>query len=753
MALLGGSNGDSRGLRPVDVAEPQASGRGDRCRLAAKVDGRSVWFESRDLPLAASSEAFGAALLVAALHAGRPLRLAGVVCETWAANLARLTDEFRSLWYPDAPRPLAVPGQKKVAAGILPAESVHHGQTHSTGKMPVATVGEPGSTGKMPVATVGEPGSTGKMPVATCVTPCTRLPEVAAGILPAECAQPCPTHSTGKMPVATVGESTRPTALCFSGGVDAFHSLLAGGHPIDMLVYVVGYDVSHRDRYRAAAVTALLRDVAAEMGCNAAAITTNLRRHPLVKRTPWLRAFAGPLAAVGHLLGPTVGRMLISSDGLGFEHPEVGARPSTDPLHGSARLAVEHAGHAISRLDKIAAIAGERLVQRHLRVCWHNRRGSRGRLNCGRCEKCVRTMLAIDACGLLGRFPGFDHGRGLVAGIDALPKVDGVVESFYRDLLARGLSAPAAAAVQRLVARSTAPRTRLPEVAAGILPAECAQPCPTHSTGKMPVATVGEPGSTGKMPVAPPTRHRLLTPAAFAHVCEPLIGRRVGYVRPEGNVGDHLIEVAMIELFAEYGIRWQLVRPDCPADTAGLDLLAFGGGGNMGTRYTGNHALRTQALATGLPVVILPQSFTSPENRPFATVFVRERGSLALRPDGVLAPDLALGLATCAAPRPTHELGVFLRRDQERGGRKPFFVRDPVRMHRDPFRYLAMAARYRRIVTDRLHFAVAGLHAGRDVTLVANDYHKNRSMHETWLADLGCRFAATAAEALGRRAA
>ena len=72
-----------------------------------------------------------------------------------------------------------------------------------------------------------------------------------------------------------------------------------------------------------------------------------------------------------------------------------------------------------------------------------------------------------------------------------------------------------------------------------------------------------------------------------------------------------------------------------------------------------------------------------------------------------------------------------------------------------PAAYLALAARHRRIVTDRLHFAVAGLHAGRDVTLVANDYHKNRSMHETWLAALGCRFAATATEALAiaRRAA
>ena len=247
------------------------------------------------------------------------------------------------------------------------------------------------------------------------------------------------------------------------------------------------------------------------------------------------------------------------------------------------------------------------------------------------------------------------------------------------------------------------------------------------------------------------TRHRLLTPTVFAPVCEPLVGRRVGYVRPEGNVGDALIELAMVQLFAEYGIRWRPVSPADRRAAEGLDLLVFGGGGNMGTRYPGNHALRTEALATGLPLVILPQSFTSAEDRPFERVFVRERGSLAIRPDGILAPDLALGLATIDPPRPDRDLGVYLRRDQERLGRKPLVARDPVRLFRDPMAYLAFAARHRRIITDRLHFAVAGLHAGREVTLVANDYHKNRSMHETWLADLGCRFAATPAEALGRR--
>jgi hypothetical protein len=626
-----------RGIsRALPIAAPASRVAGGRCRVTARVAGSDVWFESADAALAPSSEAFGSAMLLPALHAASALTLAGTVCETWAAHLRPLVGAFRTLWYPDAPAPHAIPERRPT-------------------------------------------------------TP------------------------------------ARGTALCFSGGVDAFHTLLAGGREVDTLVYIVGYDVKLRDRRRAAAVAGLVREIAAATSMRSIFVATNLRRHPLVRATPWTRAFGGGLAAVGHVLAGDrfggVGRMLISSDGLGFEHPEVGSRPGTDPLFGSEALAVEHVAATTTRLEKLRSIGGEPLVQRHLRVCWHN---TSHRLNCGRCEKCVRTMLSLDTCGTLGKFPGFDHGRGLVAAVDALDSVDGIVAPFYRDLLAHGLTGAAAASVARLLDRSAA-------VAASA-------PSRTRSAS----------------PPPPPARHRLLGPEAFAHVCEPLVGRRVGYVRPVGNVGDELIELAMAQLFATYGIRWSLADLEAgPSALDAIDMLVFGGGGNMGTRYPGNHDLRGRALATGLPLTILPQSFTSAEDRTFHRVYVRERASLGHRPDGILAPDLALGLAWPEPARPTHDLGVYLRRDQERGGRKPLLARDPIRLADTPADYLAFAARHRRIVTDRLHFAVAGLHAGRDVTLVANDYHKNYSMHVTWLADLGCRFApsAAAAMALPRRAA
>jgi exopolysaccharide biosynthesis predicted pyruvyltransferase EpsI len=252
-------------------------------------------------------------------------------------------------------------------------------------------------------------------------------------------------------------------------------------------------------------------------------------------------------------------------------------------------------------------------------------------------------------------------------------------------------------------------------------------------------------------PAAKSASRRLLDAGAFAHVFGPLVGRRVGYVRSAGNVGDELIEIATFQLLDAFGIRWRMQPVDGPAD---VDCLVFSGGGNMGSRYANNHRIRGQALMLGPPLIILPQSFTDCEDRPFARVFVRERASLALRPDGILAPDLALGLAWTSPSRPDRDLGILLRRDRERAGRRRLLVRDPVRMCRTPAEYMGLAARYRRIVTDRLHFAIAGLHAGRDVTLLANDYHKNRSMHETWLADLGCRFAPTLQHALrGSKAA
>lgn len=229
----------------------------------------------------------------------------------------------------------------------------------------------------------------------------------------------------------------------------------------------------------------------------------------------------------------------------------------------------------------------------------------------------------------------------------------------------------------------------------------------------------------------------LLPLAAFAPVFEPLRGRRIGYVRTPGNVGDGLIEMAAFQLLKAFGIDFVVANP---ADRPPIDEWVIAGGGSMGSYYPACQRMRRQALADGRPVTVLPQSFITAEPFPYARVYVRERASLALRPDGVLAPDLALGLEWPCDVEPDQDEGVWLRRDTEGVFGAAPSLGDPAEHCRTPLDYLRLAARYRHVVTDRLHFAIAALHCGRKTTLLPNTYHKNRSMYDTWLRDLGCQW-------------
>jgi len=200
--------------------------------------------------------------------------------------------------------------------------------------------------------------------------------------------------------------------------------------------------------------------------------------------------------------------------------------------------------------------------------------------------------------------------------------------------------------------------------------------------------------------------------------------------------------MATMQLLGEYGISWTIQDPEGPIEE-GVEELIFSGGGNMGHWYQNNWDLRGKALDLGLPMTILPQTFNSPEDRPYKRVYVREQVSLQFCPHGILAPDLALGLDYSSNIVPRKKLGIFRRRDSERTSRFRWFLRDPAKICQTPEEYLQLAARYEQIVTDRLHFSICGLIQGRDVTLLPNTYHKNEAMYEMWLKDLGCHFQQT----------
>jgi len=204
-----------------------------------------------------------------------------------------------------------------------------------------------------------------------------------------------------------------------------------------------------------------------------------------------------------------------------------------------------------------------------------------------------------------------------------------------------------------------------------------------------------------------------------------------------GNAGDRLIERAAEQLCDEFALSWRVVEPD---SLHGCEVLLLFGGGNYGHRCCWlERRRRAQALASGAPCVLLPQTAYGVEEGLYAQTFARDRASLVFLPGATLAPDLALFYRPAQSPPVICEQGKFFTTSPEGLWRGRGV--DPRHLFGDPDDYLAYVGAHRRIVTDCLHVAICGLIAGREVTLLPTRLHKQRSVWEAWLRRLGCRWA------------
>lgn len=242
------------------------------------------------------------------------------------------------------------------------------------------------------------------------------------------------------------------TALCFSGGVDSFYSLLRRPGGVHLIVAGHGLDIPLADVERMGRFESSVRAIAAARGVECAVVRTNLREHPDFNEVSWERTHGGALAAIGHTLGAAADRLVISSSAARSDEHPWGSHWRTDPLWGTGRLTIEHFGDSMRRGEKLAAIAGEPLVHRHLRVCWENRDAG---LNCSRCEKCLRTEVVLAMYRMLDRFEVFDDPATLAARIAGVPRIPmRALMIPYRRALKSGLEPDVARAVRALLLRS-----------------------------------------------------------------------------------------------------------------------------------------------------------------------------------------------------------------------------------------------------------------------------------------------------------
>ena len=260
----------------------------------------------------------------------------------------------------------------------------------------------------------------------------------------------------GKSPVRVTAEpadATEPrgtrTGLFFTAGVDSFFSLLhhdemARLHPewnlgpIDDLIYVEGYDIPLGNRAALDRKRAALQAAAEETGKTLVTLATNFRDTGVsLRKNAWGPVVHGAaLAASRLLLGRRWRELLVAASIAYDEFDPWGSTAVTDPLFSSSATRVVHHGAGFHRLRKIDFLSPFDVALNHLHVCWQDFSDR----NCGVCEKCFRTLLALDMAGVRERARTFPAGTFSVDRLRDVWKDHKLLRPMYREMRDRGLA-------------------------------------------------------------------------------------------------------------------------------------------------------------------------------------------------------------------------------------------------------------------------------------------------------------------------
>jgi hypothetical protein len=188
-------------------------------------------------------------------------------------------------------------------------------------------------------------------------------------------------------------EESRYVGSFFSGGVDSLFSYLEHRDTITHLILCRGLDISFEEVPRWEQTVAMVRKFAEAEGKGLVLIETNVKK---LQRPPRGRNHGAILVSTG--LGLGFFRLIVpASVTLDFMNP-YGSHPMLDPLFGNGSTEVVH-DSPIRRSEKLEGILDAGIGLDQLRVC----NVFTDQVNCGACEKCLRTRTALTLLG--GRSP------------------------------------------------------------------------------------------------------------------------------------------------------------------------------------------------------------------------------------------------------------------------------------------------------------------------------------------------------------
>jgi hypothetical protein len=210
--------------------------------------------------------------------------------------------------------------------------------------------------------------------------------------------------------------------VCFSGGADSFYSLLKHlekNEPVEDFrithaLMINGFDqiADYSGDGISQEMFSSFAPMLERLGVKPLMISNNFKlfRACVFKNREKIFSFGSLLMACIHALSPIFGRFYISGNA-SWAYEDLfpsGSHPVLDNMLSSDQLQIIHECNKEGRAGKIQYICDNNEVKNYLRVCFRPFKFEKGTgkpINCGKCEKCVRTIIVLD---ILNRRSDFD---------------------------------------------------------------------------------------------------------------------------------------------------------------------------------------------------------------------------------------------------------------------------------------------------------------------------------------------------------
>jgi hypothetical protein len=234
---------------------------------------------------------------------------------------------------------------------------------------------------------------------------------------------------TVRDPEAAPAERGAGVGCFFSGGVDSFYTLVKHLDEITTIVFVHGLDFGLDNEPFRREVSTRIRAVARALNKAVVEVETNIRAFS-DRFADWGKYYHGAaLASVAHVLAPQLHKVYVPATFTFADLHVWGSHPLSDPYWGNDYVNIVHDGCEATRVDKVRRVVACEPALKHLRVCC-----ATGDYNCGRCEKCLRTMINLFVVGALDRSETFPRELDL-ARISRIRAEDANTRAFIRDNL------------------------------------------------------------------------------------------------------------------------------------------------------------------------------------------------------------------------------------------------------------------------------------------------------------------------------